>query len=70
MAEKKAEKKKEEGFGGEVPLVGTLTRTAKKMGEVLRILLTDKGLYDDAVKRLNGIRAGAISKIRGMFRRR
>jgi len=70
MAEKKVEKKREEGFGGEVPLVGTLAKQARKMGEIVRIMLTDKGLYDDAVKRLGSIRAGAISKIKSLFKRR
>jgi hypothetical protein len=66
---KRKEAEKAEGFGAEKPLL-TGFNPVRKITNTINIMLTDRGLYENAKKRLAEAYNGASSKIRRMFKRK
>jgi len=56
-------------FGEETPMVSPVMKGVKKLSKAINIILTDRGLYEGAKKRLGGAYRGAVSKIKKLFRR-
>ncbi len=56
-------------FKGEVPLTSKIKERVKEAKVALSIIMTDRGLYLNAKKRLREIYTGTISKIRSLFKR-
>ncbi|MFA6035359.1 MAG: hypothetical protein WC759_00180 [Candidatus Micrarchaeia archaeon] len=63
-------KEKQEEFGGETPMVSPVMRGVRKLSKAINIILTDRGLYESAKKRLDSVYNGARSKIKSMFKRK
>jgi len=72
MAREGAVKRKErpETFGEETPMVSPVMRGVRKLSKAINIILTDRGLYESAKKRLDAVYNGARSKIKSLFRRK
>ena len=65
----KEEGEKEQGFGGGAPLTSKISERLDKAKLAVSIMLTDRGLYENAKSRLRDTYNGAVSKVRRMFRR-
>jgi len=72
MARGSGVKKKDKvtGFGGAVPLTSKIKEKLKEAKVALSIIMTDRGEYLGAKRRLRDIYTGAVSKIRSMFGRK
>jgi len=67
--QKEEKEEKEPGFGGGTPLTSKIGEKLDKAKMAVSIMLTDRGLYENAKNRLRDTYNGAVSKVRRMFRR-
>ncbi|VVC03412.1 Uncharacterised protein [Candidatus Burarchaeum australiense] len=66
----KRKKEVEEGFVDNAPLTSKIGEKIQKAKLTVSIMLTDRGLYENAKTRLKDVYNGAVSKIRRLFRRK
>jgi len=67
---RRIKEREEEGFGGEAPLISPVMKGIRKLGKAINIIFTDRGLYENAKKRLEIAYNSAVAKIKRLFRRK